>query len=1150
MRNKTCLNYIIVALLGQLLIAGLIYYFGFARGRGNELSVRLTEEAALLSSLAATFTPSSTIGPTVTETGTPLPTGTPTITPIPSPSQTPTITASPASPQEWSQRFYDTALDGLNTIDSLDFSPVRAAVLLSNVAQNQGLISVPASYVELQGEPWAALMVPRTPDGQTFPTLFWRESGASNQILGQRLLNDLETSDEDKRSRLAGIDVKLWRTDVQGLTHLFLMEQSGATQALNAYLFIQPQPASQFDLIWHSQDAPLWSAQAGDSQYSLIETGERLLPDIEISAPMLSQDDGLREHLDAPAAFVEQSPFARQWSTTRWTPILASEQADGTIQSPSAVVGYRMTSARLHPTPLTALSLMLKHLQSGDVSAGSEYTTRFDLLQVAFDLGLGKPSEWVALYLDNDEQEQLGNVVTARIRFFDNRDRSRTYDALFEADQNRNYLVAALVPAPPYENADLITPIPDGESILLPTPTPKATQLTLPTPFPTVTPKPTETPIPTVTPLPTTPSTIPQILPSEQAPTTGRVAVDGPTRARLRSGPGTDFDSLDGVNNGTQVEVFGVTEARNWLLVRANEGRLGWIAADLVFFQQDVNTIIQILPLYRADGIPVIPPTVTPSIKLPAQRATPIISQPSSESIAPDAPQPANDELVMVLQGRMIPADPLEPMPALDINNREYQLDLSNATVEIWRGLFDIETSDAEASGIETTGWVAAPAELLWPDTQVYVEGQIESANPPLLKATTVRIVRPPDQNRAQLFTKPQLAAAASERSAIGFLGSREEAGVYLLDGEGTVRPLWTEEAEIAWVNDDDKAGLLLQTPDQPNSRQHFTWVRADGTGIAIFAQPFHNIHGVAGDAYGGIWWIETPQVVSDKALDIWQLWHYDPAGLRIIKRFQASGEFFSAPDRPAISSLVPQLLAATPQFEEDDSDQLLSVSMLVDTLDRRQQKLYTGIFRFAIGLEGGEATIIGGPQLLLESEIYRGPLQVSPDRTKLAYFIYDESHPSLTSGFIRPANTLRMLALTGQEIGEVKTLYQSENEFEFLAPNLAWQGNHRLLLARSRFTEGTVFGVDRFGLVQIQLPVVDQNSTDDAEVIISNYLLTEQSVLTDFAPCRDGTATLLIVENSSEEMTLVRWDNLRGPVPVLGLPPTLTRSYLCWQSP
>ena len=1174
MRNKTCLYYIIVALLCQIVIAGLIYFVGRSRGRDTIVTAQLTAEAARYAVLAATFTHTPTLVSTGTETGTPLPTSTLTNTPLPSPTRTPTTTASPASPQERAERFYNVAIEGLNTIDGLAFSPNRAATLLRNVTQNQGLISVPASYVELQTRPWAALIIPQTEEGRTIPALFWREPSAGNQILGQLLYNDYTESKTDKAPLLAGVDTSLWRTNAQGLTHLLLVEKSGTNQALDTYLFVQTQPASNFELMWRSDHMPLWSVQSADSQYTLVENEQQLLPDIEISAPMLSQDNELRNYLDAPALFIEQQPFARQWSTTRWTPILGSEQEGSTeVQPPSALVGYRLDNARLHPTPLTALSQMLKHLQADDVGEASKYATRFDLLQTAFDMGLGKPTAWVALYVDGAEQELLDNVVTAQIRFFDNADRSHTYDAFFEEDDEGNYRVASLSPAPIHNRTDIITPIPvmldpvtppasvEESSVLVPTPKSESTLATFPTPKPTLTAtaKPTETAttIPTATPSPT-PGTVPYIPSTEEAPTTGTVAVDGPTRARLRGGPGVEFDSLDGLNNGTQVEVFGITEVRNWVLARTQEGKLGWISADLILFREDVSTLLDIVPSYRADGRPVIPPTAMPtSDSALAARSTPVISLPVQENVSlGTVPDPASGDRVMTLGGQDLPPDPLQLLPAISSDNTELQLDLSSATVEIWRGIFD--------SG--ATGWVAAPAELLWPGTQVYLQGKIESGALDQLQVSTIRIVKPPSQARTALFEKPLLAKSVNENSEIAFLGSRERSGIYLLDAEGTVQQLWKDEEEIEWINGDNQAGLLLQTQEQSNGRNGFSWVRTDGTGLTIFAQPLYNFHGVAGDAHGGLWWIETPQVAGgtgDNSLDIWQLWHYDPSTSRIIKRFQASGTLFNTPEHSAASSLVPQLLAVSPQFSEEDDGALISISLLVDTLDRRQQKLYTGLFRFALGLEQADSaadvdatlgTIIGGPQLLLSSETYRGPLKVSPDRSQLAYLVYDQNHPSLISGFIRPANTLQVLQLTGPETGTTQTLYQSENQFEFLAPNLAWQGNHRLLLARGRFADGNVFGVDRFGIVQVQLPVVDGSNTgsDSAEkdVILSNYLLTEESELMDFATCRDGAATLFVERNATDEITLVRWDNLRGPVPVFGMPPELTRSFICWQSP
>ncbi len=150
-------------------------------------------------------------------------------------------------------------------------------------------------------------------------------------------------------------------------------------------------------------------------------------------------------------------------------------------------------------------------------------------------------------------------------------------------------------------------------------------------------------------------------------------------------------------------------------------------------------------------------------------------------------------------------------------------------------------------------------------------------------------------------------------------------------------------------------------------------------------------------------------------------------------------------------------------------------------------------------------------PVVALAPADYRGPLQVSPDRGRLAYFYFNPEHASLTSGTIHPPNSVRLLTLEGRGASTIRTVYETENQSEFLAPNLAWQGNDRLYLALSRFAEGQVFGLDRFGVVAVQLPAPGSQSA--GEILTSHYLLPDQQELRDFLPCRDGASTLLVVK-------------------------------------
>ena len=244
---------------------------------------------------------------------------------------------------------------------------------------------------------------------------------------------------------------------------------------------------------------------------------------------------------------------------------------------------------------------------------------------------------------------------------------------------------------------------------------------------------------------------------------------------------------------------------------------------------------------------------------------------------------------------------------------------------------------------------------------------------------------------------------------------------------------------------------------------------------------------------------------------------------------------------------MTPLLIAAYPLYDAESAT-VTDVTLVMDTLDRSAQTLYTGVFRLAVRLAGDQPGEVSGlAQLLLTPESYRGPLQLSPDRSKLAYFVYEPDHPSLTSGFIRPANMLRVLTLEGRGTSTIRTVYATENRFEFLAPNLSWQGNDRLVLARSRFAPGDTFGIERFGVVQVQLPPPDQPT---GTITIRSYLFPTQRELRDYTTCQDGRYTLTIATMEDGNLELARWDGGERPQAIFLLPPSMSRAFLCWQAP
>lgn len=109
-----------------------------------------------------------------------------------------------------------------------------------------------------------------------------------------------------------------------------------------------------------------------------------------------------------------------------------------------------------------------------------------------------------------------------------------------------------------------------GSAAYLPQPSPVPTL----TGLPTVTPAPpTSTPAPTGTPVPATAVPTP-------APLTGVLVVD----ARVRAGPGIDFEVVNGILQGSEVPLL--AERDGWYFVTVPDGTSGWVAADLLLLAE------------------------------------------------------------------------------------------------------------------------------------------------------------------------------------------------------------------------------------------------------------------------------------------------------------------------------------------------------------------------------------------------------------------------------------------------------------------------------------------------------------------------------------------------------------------------------------
>ena len=647
-------------------VAGIGYSLGLARGLAQAQAAAVTAQAQLAQLQAITATP------TQTATTTPAPTASPTLVPTP--------TATPATPAEWAERYFVTTLKGLNTLAVMDFSPVRAF--------GTGCWAGPCRRHELCT--CQLYRAGQRAVGCVCGPAHTRWRRPAHDLLAQRDHGQSDPGAaapgcrgcDGRRGRIplaTGLSQGVLRADNQGNNHILMVERPEAGGALSAYLWSQFQPGSPFTLTWQSNGDPNWVFPAADSQVT-FEEGDRLLPTIVVRSP-LPAESPLRAQLNAPNVFVEQPPFAQQVLETRWQPALAS---DSDANAATRLVGYRLENASLLATPLTALASMLAALQAGDANRAATFAVRVDLLTEAAQIGATGPGDWLAVYVNDQDREIHDGSTSLRLRFFDNADRNRTFAATFAQDPaTGQYKVAALSPVLLASSAGLVTPAPprptatatlaplllasdivsqsvglgdtftltiplsdtfassDGENLnptLAPTPTATPSFTPTPTDTPSPTPTHTETPLPTETPTPTPPPTetptptptekplpIPAIPADAVAPASGYLLLT--ETGRLRGGPTTDYLVIAALQNGTVVDVFGMTEAGDWLLVRAatvEDGRtgvVGWVASQLVIPYTDYSAV----PLYRADGTSVNepPPEAPPAPEnLPAAAAT------------------------------------------------------------------------------------------------------------------------------------------------------------------------------------------------------------------------------------------------------------------------------------------------------------------------------------------------------------------------------------------------------------------------------------------------------------------------------------------------------------------------------------------------
>jgi len=129
--------------------------------------------------------------------------------------------------------------------------------------------------------------------------------------------------------------------------------------------------------------------------------------------------------------------------------------------------------------------------------------------------------------------------------------------------------------------------------------------------------------------------------PLQPEPITGEVV----TGANLRNGPGLNFNTVGGLQTGTQVTVLGSDESGEWLFIQTSGGANVWIASFLIRLPERIS--IEDLNVEDTDAEPVSvaesapPPAAATEPAPPPDVPTPI------PPTFPPAPQPASGNLLV-----------------------------------------------------------------------------------------------------------------------------------------------------------------------------------------------------------------------------------------------------------------------------------------------------------------------------------------------------------------------------------------------------------------------------------------------------------------------------------------------------------------------
>ena len=474
-------------------------------------------------------------------------------------------------------------------------------------------------------------------------------------------------------------------------------------------------------------------------------------------------------------------------------------------------------------------------------------------------------------------------------------------------------------------------------------------------------------------------------------------------------------------------------------------------------------------------------------------------------------PPPQADEIVATVLDETDPADPTELLSVRTDGGERLLLDIDPLAEQImmWSGIF----------GASRGEWLDAGTAFLWPGTKVYVAGRREEGG--RVTVSSMRVVAPPQFQRVKRMDVPTFGAAGESGKAVALLGRRGDPGVFLLHQDGVVTVVRESGHSVLPVFE-GAMGFVVPDANTPADRNGFLYVRGDGIGLSFQAYPFNGVRGIVADERGDIWWLETPQV----GLAQWRLWHYNSQDGEIVLRVQASTSLLGG---TASISTEPTLIAALAGSAEGRS-------FVIDTANPDAGRQYTGLYRVDLDPEG-EINV----SRLAPEGIYRGPFQLSPGNRRLAHLAYDPQHPSLTVGFVRPANQLWVREMAPNGAGARGRLSaQTQTRFEFFAPQVAWRDDDRILLARSRFSPQGVFSLEIFGITE-----VDLRKTGAAAR--SSYLYPLGDVVGDYAACVDGSV-LISVRTGNRVPRLEEWTGEGRPEMRGQLPGYYDRVFLCWQ--